>query len=230
MKIFTNEKLIKRNARIGSIANTTGLLVLVGVMVLSFMNPNYFNLYWVGLFLGFVLSQIGIFFRNRWGRKPRPDELLDQGLKGLNDQYSIYHYTTPVSHLLVGPSGLWVLMPYYQIGKITYEKKRYRQRGGGVVQRWLRLMGGEGIGRPELDASSEVSSITRYLKKNLPDSNLPDPQPIMVFTNENAELDVTEAPIMTVKLKELKNNIRKLAKEKPLPPELANQVNQLLAE
>ena len=79
MKIITNEKLIKRNARIGSIANTAGLLILVGVMILSFMNPNFFNLYWIGLFLGFALSQIGIFYRNRWGRQPRPDELLDQG-------------------------------------------------------------------------------------------------------------------------------------------------------
>ena len=227
MKIFTNEKLIKRNARIGSIANTTGLLVLVGVMILSFMNPDYFNLYWIGLFLGFALSQIGIFYRNRWGRQPRPDELLDQGLKGLNDQYAIYHYTTPVSHLLVGPSGLMVLLPYYQVGKITYEKKRYRQRGGGIMQRWLRVMGGESIGRPELDASNEVSSINRYISKKLPDANLPDPHPIMVFTSDNAELEVDGAPITTLHLKELKNTIRKIAKEKPLTTEQVKEVNEL---
>ncbi len=229
MKIITNEKLIKRNARIGSIANAGGLLVLVGVMVLSFTNPSYFNLYWIGLFLGFVLSQIGIFFRNRWGRKPRPDELLDQGLKGLNDQYSIYHFTTPVSHLLVGPSGLWVLMPYYQVGKITYEKKRYRQKGGGMMQRWLRIMGGEGIGRPELDASAEVSSIVRYLKKNIPETDLPDPHPVMVFTSDNAELDVDGAPVLALHLKELKNTIRKRAKENPMSPDLVKEVNELFA-
>jgi len=229
MKIITNEKLIKRNARIGSIANAGGLLVLVGVMVLSFTNPSYFNLYWIGLFLGFVLSQIGIFFRNRWGRKPRPDELLDQGLKGLNDQYSIYHFTTPVSHLLVGPSGLWVLMPYYQVGKITYEKKRYRQKGGGMMQRWLRIMGGEGIGRPELDASAEVSSIVRYLKKNIPETDLPDPHPVMVFTSDNAELDVDGAPMLALHLKELKNTIRKRAKENPMSPDLVKEVNELFA-
>jgi len=229
MKIITNEKLIKRNARIGSIANAGGLLVLVGVMVLSFTNPSYFNLYWIGLFLGFVLSQIGIFFRNRWGRKPRPDELLDQGLKGLNDQYSIYHFTTPVSHLLVGPSGLWVLMPYYQVGKITYEKKRYRQKGGGMMQRWLRIMGGEGIGRPELDASAEVSSIVRYLKKNIPETDLPDPHPVMVFTSDNAELDVDGAPVLALHLKELKNTIRKRAKENPMSPDLVREVNELFA-
>jgi len=229
MKIITNEKLIKRNARIGSIANAGGLLVLVGVMVLSFTNPSYFNLYWIGLFLGFVLSQIGIFFRNRWGRKPRPDELLDQGLKGLNDQYSIYHFTTPVSHLLVGPSGLWVLMPYYQVGKITYEKKRYRQKGGGMMQRWLRIMGGEGIGRPELDASAEVSSIVRYLKKNIPETDLPDPHPVMVFTSDNAELDVDGAPMLALHLKELKNTIRKRAKENPMSPDLVREVNELFA-
>ena len=99
MKIITNEKLIKRNGRIGQIATFAGLLVLVGGMILTFRNPTYAYLSWVALLLGFGLSQIGLYFGNRWGRHPRPDELLDLGLKGLNDQYSIYHYWTPAAHL-----------------------------------------------------------------------------------------------------------------------------------
>jgi hypothetical protein len=34
---------------------------------------------------------------------------------------------------------------------------------------------------------------------------------------------------MTLHLKELKNNIRKVAKEKPLSPELVKEVNELFA-
>jgi formate hydrogenlyase subunit 3/multisubunit Na+/H+ antiporter MnhD subunit len=86
MKVITNERLIKRNARIGQIATFGGLLVLIGGLVITYRNPAYASLSWVALIGGFALSQIGMYFGNRWGRHPRPDELVDQGLKGLNDQ------------------------------------------------------------------------------------------------------------------------------------------------
>jgi hypothetical protein len=229
MKIITNEKLVKRNARIGQVATVAGLLVLVGGMVLTFRNPNFAYLAWIALILGFAFSQIGLSFSNRWGRHPRPDEQIDQGLKGLSDQYSIYHYTTPAAHLLVGPSGLWVILPYYQTGNIVYEKKRWRQKGGGVMQRYMRVFGQEGLGRPELEASEQVSSLDQYFKKNLPDLELEKPNVVIVFVNERAELSVEDAPILTLPVKQLKNTIRKSAKSKPLAPELATQVNQLFA-
>jgi hypothetical protein len=229
MKVITNERMIKRNARIGQIATVSGLLVLVGGMVISFRNPSYASLAWVALLLGFALSQIGLYFGNRWGRHPRPDELLDQGLKSLNDQYSIYHYVTPASHLLVGPSGLWVLMPYHQAGKIVYEKNRYKQKGGGFMQKYLRLFGQEGLGRPDLEAPAEVSTIDKFIKKSIPDVEVSEPNVALVFVNERAELEVKEAPLLTIPLKELKNTIRKTAKGKPLSPEVIKQINELFA-
>ena len=227
MKVITNEKMIKRNSRLGQIATASGLLVLVGGMVVSFTKPNLAGFSWVALLLGFALSQIGIYFGNRWGRHPRPDELLDQGLKGLNDQYFFYHYETPVAHLLVGPSGLWVILPYYQVGRIVYEKNRWKQKGGGFFQRYLRAFGQEGIGRPDLEAPAEVSTIARYIKKSLPNVEIPVPNVALVFINEKAELDIENAPILTLPLKELKNTIRKSAKEKPLSPELIKEINAI---
>lgn len=227
MKIITNEKLIKRNSRIGQAATFTGLAVLVVGMIFTFRNPTIAYLSWVALLIGFGLSQIGMYFSNRWGRHPRPDEQLDKGLKGLGDQYSIYHYTTPVSHLLVGPSGLWVIMPYYQTGKIVYEKNRWRQKGGSFIQRYLRVLGQEGLGRPDLEANSEVESLERFIKKNIPEAELDKPNVVLVFVNERAELDVDGAPLPTLPVKELKNTIKKNAKVKPLPPELMKQVNEL---
>jgi hypothetical protein len=227
MKIITNEKMIKRNARLGQIATVGGLVVLVGGMVVSFTKPSLAGFSWVALLIGFTLSQVGIYFGNRWGRHPRPDELLDQGLKGLNDQYSIYHYKTPVAHLLVGPSGMWVILPYYQVGKIVYEKLRWRQKGGGFLQRYLRAFGQEGIGRPDLEAPAELSTITSFVKKRLPDVEIPEPNIALVFINEKAELEVENAPILTLPLKELKNTIRKTAKEKPLSTDLIVEINDL---
>jgi hypothetical protein len=229
MKIVTNEKLVKRNARIGQIATFTGLIVLVGGMVLTFRNPNYAYLSWIALIIGFGFSQIGLSFGNRWGRHPRPDELIDQGLKGLSDQYSIYHFTTPAAHLLVGPSGLWIILPYYQTGKIVYEKNRWKQKGGGYMQRYLRIFGQEGLGRPDLEASEEVNSLERFFQKNIPDVEFEKPNVVIVFVNERAELEVEDAPILTLPVKQLKNTIRKTAKTKPLSPELISQVNEIFA-
>lgn len=81
MKVITNDRLIKRNARIGQIATFGGLIVLIGGLVITYRNPAYASLSWVALIAGFALSQVGLYFGNRWGRHPRPDELVDQGLK-----------------------------------------------------------------------------------------------------------------------------------------------------
>ena len=227
MKVITNDKLIKRNGRLGQLSTIAGLLILVGGMVVSFLNPNYAGFAWIALFVGFALSQIGLYFGNRWGRHPRPDERLNEGLKGLNEQFSLYHYMTPAAHLIVGPSGLWVLMPYYQQGKIIFEKGRWKQKGGGFMQRYLRIFAQEGIGRPDVEAPAEASAVNRYIHKKLPDLQFPEANVALVFTNEKAELEVDGAPIPTVPLKKLKEVIRKSAKEQPLPPDLIREINQL---
>lgn len=227
MKIITNNTLIKRNGRLGQIATFGGLLVLAGGMFISFRYPTYAGFAWIALLAGFALSQIGLYFGNRWGRHPRPDELIDQGLKGLNDQYTIYHYLTPAAHLLVGPSGVWVIMPYYQTGKIVYEKGRWRQKGGSFMQKYLRAFAQEGIGRPDMDAPAEGSAINRYLKKKIPAMELPGASTVLVFLSEKAELEVEDAPILTLPVKKLKETLRKAAKDKPLPPEQIKEINSL---
>ncbi len=227
MKVVSNDKLIKRNGRLGQISTIAGLLILVGGMLVSFRNPNYAGLAWIALFAGFALSQIGLYFGNRWGRHPRPDERLNEGLKGLNDQYSLYHYMTPAAHLIVGPSGLWVLMPYYQQGKIVFEKGRWKQRGGGFMQRYLRIFAQEGIGRPDIEGPAEASSVDRYLRKKIPGVEIPKTNVALVFTSEKADLEVDGAPLPSVPLKKLKETIRKPAKENPLPSMLMQEINSL---
>ena len=43
-----------------------------------------------------------------------------------------------------------------------------------------------------------------------------EPSVALVFINDKAELEVENAPVLTIPLKELKSTIRKTAKEKPL--------------
>src|SRR4030043_580272 len=201
MKDYRNDKLIKRNRLLGQIATISGLLVLAGGMFVSFKFTQFAALSWIALLVGFALSQIGLYNGNRWGRSPRPDELINQALKSLSDQYSLYHYLSPAAHLLVGPAGIWVLVPYHQVGKIVFEKGRWRQKGGGFMQRYLRAFAQEGIGRPDLEGPAEVQAIIRYLNKSLPDKEIPEPRCASGNSTEKSDLYACGAPPPTIALK-----------------------------
>lgn len=228
MNIITNERLIQRNARIGQISSIIGLLVLAGGMYISFTQQELFLLSLVALLVGFGLSQIGIYFGNRWGRRPRPDEMLDAALKGLDDRYSLFHYTTPTSHLLVGPAGIWVLMPRHQKGTITYDenKRRWQQKGGNW---YLKIFAQESLGRPDLEIGAEIHSITRYLDDHMPVENIPDVQAALILTNENTEVAADNAPAPTLPARKLKDFIRKTAKGKPVSLDRVKEISSLFS-
>jgi hypothetical protein len=239
MKIITNEKLIRRNARIGTYTSLASLLILAGGFYLSISSTqdpntlpdtNRFTLTWVALLLGFTLSQVGIYFGNRWGRRPRPDELLDKGLENLDDRYAIFHYQTPATHVLVGPAGVWVLIPHHQMGKITYTKNRWRQKGGGCLQTYLRFFAQEGIGRPDLEVASEEDALRKYLHKLLPEEEIPSLHTALVFTNAKAEIDADDAPTPTLLLLGLKAYLLKMAKDTLLPMQKVRQIREALGE
>lgn len=230
MKIIKNEKLIKRNAKIGQYTSLGALAVLGVGMYISFTQPELFVWAVGALLLGFTLTQIGMYFGNRWGRSPRPDEKLDAGLKGLHKEFNIYHWTTPVSHLLVGPAGIWVLLPYHQRGQVSYRKNRWKMAGGGFLQNYMRLFGQEGIGRPDLEAESEINSVYKMLAKEMDEGEIPEINAVLVFTTEGVEIEAEEAPIPALPLKKLKDFIRNKAKEKPLTAQDLEKVKAVLPE
>lgn len=219
MKIIRNDKLIRRNSRIGGIATLVGLALLIGGMIFTFTvrQPSQVGWSWLLLLAGFIISQLGVYFGGRFGRSPRPDEQLDRALKGLDERYSIFHYTTAVSHLLVGPAGVWVFIPRHQGGKITYAKGRWRQSRAGFFQAYLRFFAQEGIGRPDLDIPVEIQSLQKFFLKKHTDIEVPPIQAALVFTNEKVELEVEDAPTPSLPAKELKEFIRKQAKDGAFP-------------
>lgn len=216
MKIIKNEKLIERNSKIGNWISLAALIILGLGMYISIAQPDLFVLSLVCLAVGFILTQVGMYMGSRFGRSPRPDEKLDAGLKGLHSEFSIYHYSSPVSHLLVGPSGVWVLLPYHQGGRIFFEKNRWKIKGGGFIQSYMRIFGQEGIGRPDLEAESQVDVVRKFLAKKMDESAIPEIKPILVFTNEQVELEANESPIAALKLKQLKEFLRQGSKNRAL--------------
>lgn len=219
MKIIKNEQLIKRNGRIGQWTTIAALVILGGGMYVSFTdptNPNLFPITIGSLLGGFILTQVSMYFGNRWGRSPRPDEMLDSSLKGLPGDYTIYHFKGPASHVLVGPAGIWTMIPYRQRGVVTYYKNRWRLSGGGFMQAYMSIFGQEGLGRPDLEAEGEINAIRKTLARSLGEGELPEIKAVLVFTSDQIEIQAEAAPLPAVKIKQLKDFFRQRAKEKPI--------------
>jgi hypothetical protein len=229
MKIISNDKLINRYSTLGKYLNIAALVVLFGGMALTYFRADLFYVALIALFTGFILSQVSVFFINRWGRVPRPDQQITSSLKGLTNDYTLYHYNTPVSHLLVGPSGVWVLLPYYQRGTITYEKNKWKQKGGGIGLAYLKIFAQEGIGRPDLDVKSDVEKITSFLTKTLA-SEIPPVSSALIFTDKRADVQADNAPIPTLTADKLKELIRRQAKENPYPIDLLGKIKNILPQ
>lgn len=226
MKIITDTFMIKRNQRIGQITTIGSLVVLAGGLFLSFQkDQRYVSFSFLALLFGFILSQVGIYFGNRYGRRPRPDEQLDSGLKGLDDKYTLYHYVVPAPHLLVGPAGVWILFPFTQGGTITFQKGRWRQRGGNW---YLKFFAQEGISRPDLDIEVNTEKIQKLLTRQLPGYTLPPIQAALVFANEKAVISCDDATAPTLPLSKLKEFLRKKAKADPLPIDVVNHITEAL--
>jgi hypothetical protein len=221
MKIVRNEKLIKRNAQIGNYTLLIALAVLGAGMFISVRRSDLFAWSLVALVAGFVLTQVAMYYSTRFSRSPRPDEQLDAALKGLPGDTVIYHYMTPVPHVMVGSGGIWILEPRQQRGTVTYERNRWRLRGGGFMQSYMSIFGQEGLGRPDIDIAGDTESLKKFLSKRMDGAEVPPIQAALVFTNEAAEVDAPEAPAPTLRLKQLKEYMRQRVKERAIAtPEL----------
>ena len=228
MKIVSNENLIAKNKKIGQYTSIASLIIL-GIGLFASFNVQYINWSFIALILGFILSQVGIYFSNRWGRSPRPDEKLTQALKGIGDKYTLYHYTTKIPHLLVGPAGIWALLPYAQGGTILYDtkKERFKQKGGNF---YLKIFAQESLGHPEVDANSTQKDAVAYLNSKVGELDLPNVEPLLVFTNPKAQIECENAPITALSVDKLKDFIRKRAKEQPISLDLAQIIQKSLPQ
>ena len=226
MQIISNDKSIKRKTRIGQITTLAGLGVLAVGFVLSLNTANT-TISFAALILGFILTQIAVYHGNRWGKSPREDEHVVKGLKGLGKQNTLYIFEAPVPYLVVGPMGVWIIIPYFHEGTITYDEKkgRWRQKS----RNWyMRLFGQAGLGRPDQDAITQKNKLDRYFKKNLPEDKQPEVNVAFVFTAKDVKVDALDAPIPTFALDKVKDYFRKLPKDSPVDSEIIAAVKELL--
>lgn len=214
MRIVTDLKTVQRNVNIGKYAATGGILLLFGALLLNIyaltrpQDMQLILLVFVAFLVGYTLSNIGGLFNFRWGR--RADRGLADALRGVDKQHTLYNHHLGANHVLAGPAGVYVLVPKYQSGPITFENGRWKNPGSRVG-----LLGfmapRDALGNPTLEAQAEVEAFKKFLRKHTPELTV-EPTPLVVFMNSQAVLEAADAPVTTLHVKQLKDYVRRQAK------------------
>jgi hypothetical protein len=227
MQIYRNDTYIQRRAKLGRYASLAGMGVLLfGLIITWSAGPNGLLPSMLALIFGFMLSQVGMYYANRFARPERPDQVLPKALKGFDDRYQLFQFTSPAGNVLVTPSACWAFALKTQGGPIQYTNGKWKHsRGFRSFFMWL---ANDSLGNPVREAQAEADSLQRYLAKKLPEVEVPV-QPAIVFVNPTAEVDAAESPVPAIHYKKLKDWLRGPGKAGNLSPEAYTQLIELLS-
>lgn len=206
MRVTTNDKLIRRRSRMGMSASLGGIAILVVGMIVS-LNRNQ-QLVWislVALMLGFLLAQFGSYNLRRYGRQPRPDQVLETALKGFDDRYHLYAWSLPAPYVLLTPNGVYNFVTRDQMGQVAVTGSTWRSKWS--LSRVLSFFAQEGLGNPTQEAQAQAARLAEWIKQKLPAVEA-TVQPAIVFIDERVQLQVTEPTVPVLEAKGVKKWLR----------------------
>ncbi len=232
MRIVRDERRIKILSSIGQYASLGGLLVLLIGLVISFVRPEATWPLIGSMTVGFTLSVIGGFFVDRYAGSLAHHRSLEEVLKGLDYRHTLLQYVVPVDHVLLEPGGCTVCVVKNQGGRVVYEdgedgEWEHHQRG----KVFRRLVGQGGVGQPDQEAREQVERLQQYLRENLEGQGDTERIPVrgvIVFVNEDVELEAEESPVPAFYRKKVKDWLRGPGSLRPLPADLHDRLTQAL--
>lgn len=201
MRIKTNTRLMKRNRQIATNLFMVTFLVLIGGFF--FVNINLFTnqlttdpllLLAQALVLpvAFILTLVSIRLSNLWARRPFPEEVINESLKGLSNKSVIYHYFHfPARHLLISPQGIYAITTRWHNGKYEVSKDRWRSKAS-IFSRFFSSLRMDGIGDPTVDAERAAHQAQTMLQKIESDVMV---QPVLLFIDPRITIEVKESRV-----------------------------------
>jgi hypothetical protein len=206
MKSILDPLKVARRARLANVASLSGLLTLLAATLLPYFVPRTQIVASILLIVGLFTAMVGIYFANRWVRKPRPESVLDSELKSLSNSYRLYHYKhKAIDHLLLTPYGVTVLETVNLEGRFVYRNGRWREYM--KLGRALRYVVEEHLGDPIKAALSAQQHLRRELQVKLEGGEEVPLSAVVVFTHPRCVLELEETPIPVVKAEHLKRVI-----------------------
>jgi hypothetical protein len=205
MKQIIDQERVNRNAMLSNIASIGGLFLLLASVLLPLFVPNLSTFSAIIMIAGLGVSMVGIYFANRWVRKPRPEDRLEKVLKGLSDGYVLFHYPhLPADHILLSPAGVTVLETVNLDGVYSYLNGKWKE--SMTIGRALRYVVEEHLGDPARAATDSADYLRRKMDE-LDGLSMSIPvKAMVVFTHPLTKLEVKNPPVpvcMAEKLKKL---------------------------
>ncbi len=217
MKIVIDHKYIQRNGMIGKILRWISLACMVIGLVAVFSdeissNQTLFFSFFFIMIIGVLLSSVSGYFSSRFGKSPRPDELIDKSLKGLDDRFRIYHYQTQIPHLLSSPIGYWSIIPTFVDGEIIFDdqKNNWLHKKNTFLNRVLQK---EYFPNPKTEYTHHFKEFKKLIESKgvneIPEFNL-----VILLLHKNVETSgITEKDkILLIHDDKIKDKFRKLLK------------------
>jgi hypothetical protein len=202
MKIVMDSAKVKRRAALSNTAAVGGLLILLASVLLPYWRQELAGAASILMVIGLAVSMTGIYFANRWVKKPRPEAVLDHALKSLSEAHVLFHYPRlPADHVLVTPSGALVIETVNLEGVFSYTQGKWRERMGfGRALRWIVE---EHLGDPTRAAQSAADDLRQRLAGKGIDAPV---RAVVVFTHPRAVVEAQGAQLPVVKAEKLKKH------------------------
>jgi len=218
MKIYIDNKAVKRNSIIGKILRWISLgCMLIGLIAVFSQevaeNPGLFTIFFIIMLVGVILSSISSYFTTRFGKSPRPDELIDKSFKGLDDRFHIFHYKGSIPHLLVNPAGVWSITPTFIDGEIIYNEKKenWEHKKNSLLNRFLSK---EYFPNPVSELKSSQKEFKKFLTSNHIDQDLEIKSLIILMNKNISKIENNETEnILILPMEKVKDKFRKLSKQ-----------------
>ncbi len=243
MKIYRNLAEIKRKESLGRRITLAGLAVLFIGLLASF-TPTWFppdepaangliefvKSYWAyisfgSLALGFLASNIGSYYINRFAprrwpesnRIARPDELLENNLKGFDDKYSLFLWSLPdAPYLLAGPTGIQIFAVRGDKGQVNVSGDQWKEPFN--IGRMFTAFTREGLGNPGREIEETKQKVRELLQQGESEQKLGinvGNVPIdgaVVFVNPSINLNLDNPSVPVVPVGQLKKVVRTATK------------------
>lgn len=233
MRVVRNVGYLKKRQRAARLIIALGLAGLLGSIALTFLQQLlYIYLAYAALITGFLFFNAGMQQWAKWNRRPRPDELLDSAMRRLNDRYTLVHYPDVPEgwrpeHVLIWPGGILNITTRELAGRIVVKGMRWRRLDRFLIR--LLTFGGPPLGNPTVECQRQVEALQRFLaQRDLPGADLVEG--LIVFLNDQAQLQVIESPVSIVTRKELFDAIRAYGSERRLSQGEIDEIVTALAQ
>jgi hypothetical protein len=231
MRIRTNVRVIKRNRQIAQYAFFISMGIWLASLAVTFL-PAFTDrdpqeLGWLELASTIVLpfalglALFAVYMTNLWIREPRPEQVIRDGLKGMNKSSLLYHYHhSPAKHVLIAPQGVFVIVVRWQRGNIVVHNGRwtYRRSLLSNIPAIFRL---DSLGRPFTEAERAADYLQGLLEPIAPDIEV---QPLVVITDPRATFEIPDDEENTIPV--LYANEKNAAGEK-LKPNLTDYMRKI---